>query len=132
MSVSLELPVMLKQTGLFTYRKKGQLPTGEKITLLKVGGRTSAVVPSLQKKTGAVAGETDANNTIAPTERGVKDDEKPIKESQKQSGVGKKRKGDDSLSNITTTKEAKTQKKENVNPTAVTSRRRSSRRTDNY
>jgi formamidopyrimidine-DNA glycosylase len=41
------------------HRKAGKLPTGEKITLLKVGGRTSAVVPSLQKKTGAVAGDVD-------------------------------------------------------------------------
>ncbi|KAF2035046.1 hypothetical protein EK21DRAFT_55560, partial [Setomelanomma holmii] len=34
-----------------------KLPTGEKITFLKVGGRTSAIVPSLQKKTAAVAGD---------------------------------------------------------------------------
>jgi formamidopyrimidine-DNA glycosylase len=33
------------------------LPNGEKITFLKVGGRTSCVVPSVQKKTGAVAGD---------------------------------------------------------------------------
>jgi formamidopyrimidine-DNA glycosylase len=39
--------------------KKGanKLPTGENIVHLTVGGRTSAVVPSLQKKTGAVARE---------------------------------------------------------------------------
>ncbi|KAF2120792.1 NMDA receptor-regulated protein 1-domain-containing protein, partial [Lophiotrema nucula] len=39
--------------------KKNQntLPNGAKITFLKVGGRTSAVVPSVQKKTGAVAGD---------------------------------------------------------------------------
>jgi formamidopyrimidine-DNA glycosylase len=34
------------------------LPSGEKITFLTVGGRTSAVVPSVQKKTGPVAKET--------------------------------------------------------------------------
>jgi formamidopyrimidine-DNA glycosylase len=45
--------------GIMKHRKAGKLPTGEKITLLKVGGRTSAVVPSLQKKTGAVAGDVD-------------------------------------------------------------------------
>lgn len=41
----------------------GKLPNGAKITFLKVGGRTSAVVPSVQKKTGAVAGDVseDAN-----------------------------------------------------------------------
>lgn len=33
------------------------LPNGEKITFLKVGGRTSAVVPSVQKKTGPVMGD---------------------------------------------------------------------------
>ncbi|PWY95048.1 hypothetical protein BO94DRAFT_542321 [Aspergillus sclerotioniger CBS 115572] len=33
------------------------LPNGEKITFLTVGGRTSAVVPSVQKKTGPVAKE---------------------------------------------------------------------------
>lgn len=32
-----------------------QLPNGEKITFLTVGGRTSAVIPSVQKKTGPVA-----------------------------------------------------------------------------
>ena len=36
------------------------LPSGEKITFLTVGGRTSAVVPSVQKKTGPVA--KDINN----------------------------------------------------------------------
>ncbi|KAB8072122.1 DNA glycosylase/AP lyase [Aspergillus leporis] len=46
---------------LFKYRwSKGKknasltLPNGEKITFLTVGGRTSAVVPSVQKKTGLV------------------------------------------------------------------------------
>ena len=33
------------------------LPNGEKITHIKVGGRTSAIVLSRQKKTGAVAGD---------------------------------------------------------------------------
>lgn len=39
--------------------KKGgsQLPNGAKITFLTVGGRTSAIVPSVQKKTAAVAGD---------------------------------------------------------------------------
>ncbi|KAL9090886.1 MAG: hypothetical protein Q9165_005094 [Trypethelium subeluteriae] len=35
----------------------GRLPNGERIIHLKVGGRTSAVVPSVQKKTGAVAAD---------------------------------------------------------------------------
>nr|POE47487.1 formamidopyrimidine-dna glycosylase [Quercus suber] len=35
------------------------LPNGNKIVHLKVGGRTSAIVPSVQKKTAAVAGDVD-------------------------------------------------------------------------
>lgn len=42
-------------------KESSTLPTGEKIIHLTVGGRTSAVVPSLQKKTGAVAGDVSAN-----------------------------------------------------------------------
>jgi len=50
---------------LFKYRwgkgKKDQnvLPNGEKIIHLKVGGRTSAIVPTVQKKTGPVAADVD-------------------------------------------------------------------------
>lgn len=51
------------------------LPNGEKIVHITVGGRTSAVVPSRQKKTGAVAGDVDEADL---------EDEKPAK--------GKKRK----------------------------------------
>jgi formamidopyrimidine-DNA glycosylase len=55
------------ETWLMKYRwdkgKKGAdanvLPNGEKIVHLKVGGRTSAIVPSVQKKTAAVAGDVD-------------------------------------------------------------------------
>jgi formamidopyrimidine-DNA glycosylase len=34
-----------------------KLPNGDRIIFLTVGGRTSAVVPSVQKKTGEVAGD---------------------------------------------------------------------------
>jgi outer membrane biosynthesis protein TonB len=62
-------------------KKEGsKLPTGEKITFLKVGGRTSAIVPSVQKKTAAVAGdvsegadeeeEEDAEKEVKPKEGG--------------------------------------------------------------
>jgi formamidopyrimidine-DNA glycosylase len=51
-------------TWLFNYRwGKGRkdapkaLPNGEKIVFLTVGGRTSAVIPSVQKKTGPLAKE---------------------------------------------------------------------------
>jgi formamidopyrimidine-DNA glycosylase len=46
--------------------KKNQpavLPNGDKITFLTVGGRTSAVVAAVQKKTGAVAKEVDEDAT---------------------------------------------------------------------
>jgi formamidopyrimidine-DNA glycosylase len=64
--------------------KKGvsnTMPSGEKILFLTVGGRTSAVVPSVQKKTGPVAKEMiDAT--------GASDNEKPKKTK------GKKRKAE--------------------------------------
>ncbi|THZ91653.1 hypothetical protein D6C83_09298, partial [Aureobasidium pullulans] len=51
------------ETWLMKYRwdkgkkDKNVLPNGDKIVHLKVGGRTSAIVPRLQKKTGKVAGD---------------------------------------------------------------------------
>jgi formamidopyrimidine-DNA glycosylase len=45
-------------------KKNGRkLPNGAKITFLTVGGRTSAVVPSVQKKTAAVAGDVSESAT---------------------------------------------------------------------
>ncbi|KAI9674724.1 MAG: hypothetical protein M1817_001628 [Caeruleum heppii] len=38
-------------------KKDNKLPNGEKIVFFTVGGRTSAVVPTVQKKTGPVAGD---------------------------------------------------------------------------
>ncbi|KAF2691048.1 putative formamidopyrimidine-DNA glycosylase [Lentithecium fluviatile CBS 122367] len=38
-------------------KEAAKLPNGSRITFLKVGGRTSAIVPSVQKKTAAVAGD---------------------------------------------------------------------------
>lgn len=49
------------------------MPSGEKIAFLTVGGRTSAVVPSVQKKTGPVAKEM--SEATIPGE----DEEKPTK-----------------------------------------------------
>lgn len=60
----------------------GKMPGGEKIVWLTVGGRTSAVVPSKQKKTGAVAGEVKTEDNEG------KDDEPEDKPKTK----GKKRK----------------------------------------
>jgi formamidopyrimidine-DNA glycosylase len=45
------------------------LPNGDKITFLTVGGRTSAVVPAVQKKTGPVAKEVDEDDTPANSKR---------------------------------------------------------------
>lgn len=42
-------------------KDQAKLPNGAKITFLKVGGRTSAIVPSVQKKTAAVAGDVSEN-----------------------------------------------------------------------
>jgi formamidopyrimidine-DNA glycosylase len=68
--------------------KKGAnvLPNGEKIIHLKVGGRTSAVVPSVQKKTGPVAGDVkeedlDSDEDVKPKAKKIgkarKSDVKP-------------------------------------------------------
>ncbi|GAE00266.1 formamidopyrimidine-DNA glycosylase, putative [Paecilomyces variotii No. 5] len=51
--------------------KPAVLPNGEKIVYLTVGGRTSAVVPSVQKKTGPVSkdiGDGDRKRPAAPKE----------------------------------------------------------------
>ncbi|QIX01927.1 hypothetical protein AMS68_007444 [Peltaster fructicola] len=59
------------ETWLMKYRwDKGKkdanvLPDGNKIVHLKVGGRTSAIVPAVQKKTAAVAG--DVEDTVDTT-----------------------------------------------------------------
>jgi formamidopyrimidine-DNA glycosylase len=51
--------------------KTSTLPNGEKISFLTVGGRTSAVVPSVQKKTGPVAGDVK-DEEASSDEREVK------------------------------------------------------------
>jgi formamidopyrimidine-DNA glycosylase len=75
------------ETWLFKHRwGKGKkdatsaLPNGKKIVFLTVGGRTSAVVPSIQKKTGPVAKE------ISEAESGGEEDEpKEAKKTTKKS-----------------------------------------------
>ncbi|KAF7504859.1 hypothetical protein GJ744_001657 [Endocarpon pusillum] len=63
------------------------LPSGEKITFLTVGGRTSAVVPAVQKKTGPVAKEMSEAES-----GGEAQDRKPKISAAK---VGNKRKSKD-------------------------------------
>ena len=43
-------------------KENKRLPNGEKIMHITVGGRTSAVVPSVQKKTGAVAADVQVDD----------------------------------------------------------------------
>jgi formamidopyrimidine-DNA glycosylase len=58
------------------------LPNGEKIVFLTVGGRTSAVVPSVQKKTGPLAKE------MSEAESAGEEDAPKEKAKQKRSEVG--------------------------------------------
>jgi formamidopyrimidine-DNA glycosylase len=58
-------------------KEAARLPNGEKIVHITVGGRTSAVVPSVQKKTGAVAAD-------------VPDDDGDSDEAQEKPQKGKK------------------------------------------
>ncbi|KAL5340835.1 Formamidopyrimidine-DNA glycosylase N-terminal domain-containing protein [Aspergillus crustosus] len=63
--------------------KKNQsstLPNGEKITFLTVGGRTSAVVPSVQKKTGPVAGDVKDEDESSSEREGKRKKTAPKKE----------------------------------------------------
>lgn len=64
----------------------GTLPNGAKITFLTVGGRTSCVVPSVQKKTGAVAGEVKQESNGARV-----DEADEAKSKKKSSGRGKRK-----------------------------------------
>jgi formamidopyrimidine-DNA glycosylase len=65
------------------------LPSGEKITFLTVGGRTSAVVPSVQKKTGPVVKE------MSEAESGGEAGEKKPKTNSAKTGKKRKSKDDE-------------------------------------
>ena len=94
--------------------KKNQpavLPNGERITFLTVGGRTSAVVPSLQRKTGAVAkdiGDDGNESPAAKRKRTVQGES----ESESESKSDVKRKGSKRKSHKITKKEDNEGKKE--------------------
>jgi formamidopyrimidine-DNA glycosylase len=79
------------------------LPNGNKIIHLKVGGRTSAVVPAVQKKTGPVAGDIDEEGEEKPKGKGKKgkavakkegsdDDDAKAEKEEKPKTKGQKRK----------------------------------------
>lgn len=80
--------------------KKNQpsvLPNGDKITFLTVGGRTSAVVPAVQKKTGTVAKDVDEDSNGTPAnskrKRDVKqENDSDVEDSLKTKSGGSKRK----------------------------------------
>ncbi|MCJ1478987.1 hypothetical protein MMC13_007671 [Lambiella insularis] len=71
---------------------KNQLPNGAKISFVTVGGRTSAVVPSVQKKTGKVAGDVrpedkengDGDEDSAPADDDLEEDQKPVVRGKRQ------------------------------------------------
>ena len=56
---------------------ESKLPNGEKIIFLTVGGRTSAVVPSVQKKTGNMSNAAEEAEAEAGIGGGEGEDEKP-------------------------------------------------------
>lgn len=63
------------------------LPTGEKIIHIKVGGRTSAVVPSVQKKTGPVAGDGAVEEQEIEALDEAEEDTKPVNKKVKANGA---------------------------------------------
>jgi formamidopyrimidine-DNA glycosylase len=64
-----------------------QMPNGAKITFLTVGGRTSCVVPSVQKKTGAVASDLDEKDAKS-NGKGAKKKTAPVVEKSEEDEEG--------------------------------------------
>jgi outer membrane biosynthesis protein TonB len=108
-----------------------KLPNGEKITFLKVGGRTSAIVPSLQKKTAAVAGDvSEGADDEEPEEvevkpkKGakrkapVKEVEEPDDEDTKPAKPAKPSKPQRARKKVETVKEESEEEEEEVAPVA--------------
>jgi len=69
-----------------------RLPNGAKITHVTVGGRTSCVVPSVQKKTGAVAGDVKEESSDEEADGAGKGDSKERKGKKGRGGAAEKRK----------------------------------------
>lgn len=115
-------------------KSSNTLPNGAKIVHLTVGGRTSAIVPSVQKKTGNVAGdvkgedEDSAEEKTKPAAKGRKRKSKAVKEEDEESGEeeeeeevmpakkarGKKAKQETSASSPVESKKASKAKKADV------------------
>jgi formamidopyrimidine-DNA glycosylase len=128
--------------------KKNQtsvLPNGNKIVFLTVGGRTSAVVPAVQKKTGPVAKEIDdedAPGENVKNETGGKRKRSAVKEEddeEKENTVTPKRtaskRGRPANTKASTSSKKKTDSKASVKkdsaslPNPAPGRRRSTRKT---
>lgn len=107
--------------------KKNQpsvLPNGEKIIFLTVGGRTSAVVPSVQKKTGAVSkdvSDEDANGTQTQAKRKRAAPKKEQNDSESEENKGKTRKSETKKQNKEPVKEE--EEEDTKHPSETTSRR---------
>lgn len=100
------------------------LPNGEKIMFLTVGGRTSAVIPSVQKKTGPVAAEMsqavdDEKSKGKKAGKGDGKEEAEINGDAKPAGKGRKRKvkdeGDEEAEEEVVTKKGAKKTKRSVN-----------------
>jgi DNA-formamidopyrimidine glycosylase len=111
-------------------KEPSKLPNGERITFLKVGGRTSAIVPSVQKKTAAVAGdisegtEEDAEEEVVKPKRGgkrktaVKDEEEVEEAEEKPAQPKRARKTAEKVV------KAETEEGEDEEPTPVVKRQK--------
>ena len=112
--------------------KKNQpsvLPNGEKIVFLTVGGRTSAVVPSVQKKTGAVSkdvSDEDGNDSQSQPKRKRAAPQKEENDSEPDEGKTKGRKGSKKQSKESVENESKEDIKQESEMTSA-GRRRSTR-----
>jgi formamidopyrimidine-DNA glycosylase len=106
------------ETWLFKHRwGKGKkdasktLPNGEKIVFLTVGGRTSAVIPSVQKKTGPVAKEMSeaesAGEEDAPTKAKKTTTQKKseVDDDDDDAAAAVEQKGADVAANVSTKKQ---------------------------
>ncbi|KAL8691580.1 MAG: hypothetical protein Q9218_003224 [Villophora microphyllina] len=101
------------ETWLFKHRwGKGKkddpqrLPNGEKIKFVTVGGRTSAIVPSVQKKTGEVAADVNGS-----AEEDDDDNEEAPKKAKKAAKKNKKEDDDEPEADGKPAKPAKSKKR---------------------
>lgn len=113
--------------------KKNQasvLPNGNKIVFLTVGGRTSAVVPGVQKKTGPVAKDVtndDESDNDTKTSANSKRKRTNVKKEEEDEDHAPKRAA--SKKRIKNEDEATIKKEELDSPNRTTGRRRSARNT---